>query len=165
MRQLLIFVLLLLEYPVFSQDDSLIKAIPVDTAFETELLIDPIELMPLFPGGQDSIWRVIERNLNFEIVNSGKHLGSVYVNFVIDTLGRIDNLNINPEVIRTRRIVVDDMEINNEIIRVINLLKGWTPAEINKRKVRCGFWIPIQIPYTDFKIPKKYATQLLIIGT
>ena len=53
-----------------------------------------------------------------------------------------------------------DSVIENEIKRVIKLMPKWKPATQIGIKVKCGFSLPIKVPYTKFKCPSltSYST-------
>ena len=113
--------------------------------------IDLIETSSIFPGGEDSLMCFIESNLDFEILNFHKDYGRVRAFFVIDTLGKVTDIETNSEHAQRFGWDLKDSLIENEIKRVLKLLPDWTPAQLNNKPVRVGYTLPIEIPYTNFK--------------
>jgi TonB family protein len=122
-----------------------------DSSIFTVDIIDPVEISPKFPGGEDSLWCFIETNLDFEIINYKNCLGKVVVFFDIDIKGNVTNVKINPEILKQHEWLVKDSLIENEISRVIHLLPPWTPGALMDKPVPINYVLPIAIPYTDFK--------------
>jgi periplasmic protein TonB len=61
--------------------------------------------------------------------------GTVYVSFVVDSLGKVRN----PKLLRG----VGD-ELDKEALRVVNLMPIWTPGKINGNPVNVQYNIPIR---------------------
>ena len=74
-----------LSFPVFGQE----KPEP------DSLTYTMVQQMPEFPGGEDSLFAFIRRNMNYpeEASKKGK-VGKVYVKFVVDTEGKVSNLHV-----------------------------------------------------------------------
>ncbi|MGB0870076.1 MAG: energy transducer TonB [Flavobacteriales bacterium] len=96
-----------------------------------------IESQPEFPGGLDSLYKIIRQNFIYpEQAKKDSIQGKVYVTFTIDTLGYIQN----PEVVRGRHPLLDQ-----EAIRLIKTLPKYkTPAKLNGKSVPLKFTIPIR---------------------
>ncbi|NOU62234.1 hypothetical protein [Marinifilum caeruleilacunae] len=150
MRLILVLIVILIVNPVYSQVDSL-KAIPISDTDSLVIIIDPIESMPVFPGGLDSLFSILERELDFEIINGGSESGFVYVKGVIDTSGLYGNFSMNWKDIPDRFKLVQDTIIYNEIRRVLSDLPLWSPAKQYNQKVRCNYYLRIPIPYNKTK--------------
>ena len=129
-----------------------IESIPQkDSTHSWNELITWIETPPKFPGGEDSLWCFIESNLDFQTLNNGKHQGRILSYFVIDTTGKVINIETNPEFTQKLSIVLNDSVIETEIKRVLNLLPDWSPGIQRDKPVRVKYSIPFKIPYTDFR--------------
>jgi hypothetical protein len=117
----------------------------------TDIIIDPIEEMPVFPGGFDSAWCFLERNFHYDILNVDNKKVKYITRFVIDTLGKATDF----EIIATlpRGIIFDHQDSLkiSEIFRVLELMQTWQPAKQNNKKVRCLYSIPVMTPYTEFR--------------
>ncbi len=99
----------------------------------------------------DSLWCFIETRFNYDKINLNNKEGKIFVSFVIDTIGNVTKIEINPDyVLRFKGILHDEM-IENEIKRVMEQMPRWTPAMLLNQKVPMSFTLPIKIPYTDFK--------------
>jgi len=116
----------------------------------TDIIIDFIEQMPIFPGGFDSIWCFIESNFRYDIINADPQSIMYVVKFVIDSSGVARDFNI----IATIPNIVINHHIDNlkrlEILRVLELMPNWEPARQLDKKISCWYTIPIRTPYTEF---------------
>jgi hypothetical protein len=139
----ILFILLTLS--LYAQDEN-----------TTDIIIDPIESCPVFPGGEDSLWCFLENSFHFDRLNSGNQKGRIYTTFVIDTSGCITDIKINPENISRLRPVVSDSVVENEVRRVLELMPPWSPASQMGKKVRCLYSLPVKIPYTNFRCGKNH---------
>jgi hypothetical protein len=117
----------------------------------TDIIIDPIEEMPVFPGGIDSIWCTLERNFHYDILNAGNKKVKYITRFVIDTLGKSTDFEIIATFPRDNIFDHQDSLIISEIFRVLELMQTWQPAKQNNIKLKCRYSIPILTPYTEFK--------------
>ena len=136
-------------FPQINQEIK-ITDIPPDSSIR-EKIIDPIEVSPKFPGGENSLWCFIENNINFKILHYSNHQGKVLVFFEIDTTGKVINIQTNPDYTQRLEWLVNDSLIENEIKRVIKLLPDWKPGMQRDKPVRVRYTLPIKIPYTDYK--------------
>jgi TonB family protein len=106
-----------------------------------------IEVAPTFPGGTQNIYKLIEDNLHYpESALKDKVGGKVFTQFVVDTLGNV----INIEVIKGVR-----EDIDNEAMRLIGLLNGWTPGTQDGRKVKVRYVLPLTF-FPNNKWKRKY---------
>jgi protein TonB len=117
----------------------------------TDIIIDAIEEMPVFPGGFNSIWCFLERNFHYDILNAGNKKVKYITRFVIDTLGKATDFKIIASI--PQNIIFDHQDSLkiSEIFRVLELMQTWQPAKQNNKKVRCLYSIPVMTPYTEFK--------------
>lgn len=121
-----------------------------------ETLIDPIDIMPEFPGGNDSMFCFIESNLNYKILNySTDSTGRLFFKFVIDSTGLVRNVEL---LIPSPKKVIRNKEIETEITRVLELMPKWKSATLDGKKVSCRYTYPFFIPYSCFK-GSKYASE------
>jgi protein TonB len=128
-----IFLLLTLLFttPALAQTDS------VD---DSPKFFNTIETMPAFPGGTDGMMKVLRENLKYpESALKDGVSGKVLVGFVIDTLGNVGDVKIV-------RGVREDLD--NEAMRVVKLLNGWTPGTQRGTKVKVAYNLPI-----NFSLP------------
>jgi hypothetical protein len=118
---------------------------------QSDIIIDPIEQMPNFPGGLDSLWCFLENNFKYEILNKNTESTKYIIKFYIDTLGRAKGFDLVTTIPRDSKI---DTTIQSEIFRVMSLMPNWEPASQMGKKVTCWFTIPITTPCTVFKCEK-----------
>ena len=94
-----------------------------------------VEKMPEFPGGQGELVKFIGNNVKYpEIGKEHGIQGKVYVQFVINQNGQIENVKVIRGV---------DPALDEEAVRVIKSMPAWIPAENKGEKVRIQFVLPI----------------------
>jgi hypothetical protein len=112
--------------------------------------IIPMQEIPQFPGGEDSLWCFLESHLRYDIINSDSESVKYYFRFYVDTLGQASNFQLfdtKPKDLITKH----DSLKKAEIIRVLKLLPRWKfPRGVHPKY---GSWwaIPITTPLKDFK--------------
>lgn len=99
-----------------------------------DIIIDPIETMPKFPGGQDSMKVFIERSNNW-VVGQLTISGLVVVEATVETDGSLTNLGI-------RRSLHESCD--KEALRIIKIMPNWIPAELDGIPLRTKIFIPIK---------------------
>jgi protein TonB len=90
------------------------------------------EPMPLYPGREDSLMKFIANNIEYpqEVSFDGK----VYIQFVVDTAGNVNN----PIILRG----APPPQIEREILRVVNLLK-FEPYHNSYSKKGITYVVPV----------------------
>lgn len=95
-----------------------------------------IDTMPEYPGGMDSLYAFLERNINYPPkAKKNKTQGQVLVTIILDDKGKI---------IESRIIKGLSPEINDEVIRVIYLMPDWIPGKNKGENVKSQMTIPIR---------------------
>lgn len=90
---------------------------------------------PVFPGGHAAIEKIFNDSVRYPIAALKDNLGGeVRIIFIIDTLG-----NVSVEKIRLG--IREDLD--NEAIRLTELLQGWTPCTQNGKKISFPFMMEI----------------------
>jgi len=93
------------------------------------------EQMPKYPGGEEALMKFIAKNLVYpDVAREGKKQGTVILRFIINSYGKVDK-------VRVMKIL--SPECDSEALRVINLTRGWIPAENKGEPVSVYFTIPI----------------------
>ena len=94
-----------------------------------------VEEMPEFPGGNNELLKFVSANLEYpdEAVNNNIQ-GRVTVKFVVNTDGSVDRIEVLGPV---------DPLLDNEAIRIINLLPRFKPGKQNGVAVPVWFTIPV----------------------
>jgi protein TonB len=97
------------------------------------------EVMPKFPGGKSAMMRYLSNNIIYPDSSKENNVtGKVYVQFVIQTDGTVNNVSVLRGV---------NNEIDNEAIRVINAMPKWKPGMHRGEVISAQMAIPI-----DFKL-------------
>lgn len=136
MRQLITLTLVFIGLELNAQTDSLevlIDSIPTDTTERLTEIIDPVETMPVFPGGQDSLRTFIATNNNWT-VGQETITGRVYIAFVVEADGSITNI----EIMRGLHPTCDE-----EAKRIVKMMPKWKPGEFRGTPVRTKVVLPI----------------------
>ena len=124
-------------------------------AQEDEKIFDFVEQMPSFPGGQDSLYSFIGRNIRYPALARENNIsGSVVLKFYIDTEGYIRNLSVIKSV---------HPSLDAEAMRVVQLMndqgKRWTPGMNEVKSVPVQFALPIKFILQSEKDSKKKSKR------
>ena len=92
-----------------------------------------IEQMPQFPGGEQELFKFINKNNKYTITEPCIQ-GKVICRFIVNRDGSVSN----PEVIRSL-----DPACDKESIRVIKLLPKFIPGKQNGQVVNCWYTLPV----------------------
>ena len=106
-----------------------------------------VEIMPEFPGGTEALLKYISDNIQYPQYAKEHNIeGKVFVNFVIDTTGK---------VIRVKVVKGVDPSLDAEAVRVIESLPLWKPGMQKGKPVMVLFTIPINFSLLSRKEYKK----------
>ena len=95
-----------------------------------------VEQMPEFPGGQKALLRWISKNLKYpEIAAENGVTGTVVVNFVVDTDGKISHVKILRGI---------DPSCDEEAMRVVKSMPEWKAGKQGGKAVRVYYTLPIK---------------------
>ena len=96
----------------------------------------PQATAPEFQGGEYAKMRFIGNNLRYPVraVDRGDQ-GTVVVAFVVEKDGSITNIKVASGV---------SMELDNEAVRVVELMPKWLPGRFDDTPIRTQFTIPIR---------------------
>ncbi len=101
----------------------------------SEVIFDEVEQPAEFPGGPRAFGQYLSRNLRYPSAAQRANVGGkVYVQFVVNTDGSIQDLQILKSV---------GYGCDEEAIRVIKAVPRWTPGKLSGRPVRSRFTQPI----------------------
>ena len=94
-----------------------------------------VEKMPQFPGGEEAMMKFLAESVKYPTVAQEKKIqGKVYVNYIVEKDGAIDNIKIVRSV---------DPALDKEAIRVVKAMPKWEPGTQRGKKVRVSFMLPI----------------------
>jgi len=103
---------------------------------EEDVIHVAVEVYPEFPGGEAAMQKYLKSNLVYTRLAREINLqGSVYVTFVVWKDGSIREI----EILRGLGAGLDE-----EVIRVMNEMPGWTPGSQNGRAVNVRLTMPVR---------------------
>jgi TonB family protein len=106
-----------------------------DGAPEKEDALETAEKMPQYPGGEMELQKFIAMNTQYpEAAKSDKAEGRVIIRFIINRQGNVEN----PVVLKSIHPALD-----NEALRVVSLLKGFTPGSQGGKSISVYYILPI----------------------
>jgi protein TonB len=95
-----------------------------------------VEQMPEFPGGAASMMKFIGNNTKYPAVARRMGIeGTVFVSFVIDTEGKISEVNAIKGI---------SPDCDKEAVRVIQTMPPWKAGKQNGKPVKVRFVVPIK---------------------
>ena len=101
---------------------------------ESETIYSVVEVMPQFPGGDDSLTAYLKNNFHYPAPKNDDLRGNAYVSFVVDHNGDVRDVKI----LRGVR-----PELDEECIRVVKAMPKWEPGTQNGRKVNVQYNLPL----------------------
>ena len=121
----------------------------------SDITFDIQEEMPIFPGGNDSIWCFLESNFKYDILNADQKMVTYLIKFIVDSSGVARDFSFIGT--RPRDIVNDhaDSLKRKEILRVLALLPKWEPGKLFNKKFNCWCFISIKTPYKEYRCKRK----------
>ncbi|WPO79163.1 energy transducer TonB [Flavobacterium sp. KACC 22761] len=94
-----------------------------------------IDEKPDFPGGMDLFFKFVDENFKKPAKNP-EIKGKVYVEFIIEKNGSLTGLKVLRDI---------GYGTGDEAIRILKKCPKWIPGELNGKKVRVLFGIPLII--------------------
>ncbi len=125
------------------------------TAFaqDTTAILTIAEVMPKYPTGDSGLYQFIKQHIEYPqaCVDSGIQ-GKVYVRFIVNAAGHVNNAEIIKGV---------NPAMNNEALRVANLLPDFIPGKNKGNNVSVYYMLPITFALTGTPTPKSTVFQVL----
>ena len=114
-------------------DSTVLKSKP---SFNQKDIIYPIaDKMPQFPGGENALYKYIRQHLRYPRIPYSYGIeGKVTVWFVVNSLGKVDNVEV---------IIGVDPDLDFEAERVISSLPDFIPGQLEGKNVPVWYSIPI----------------------
>ncbi len=128
MKKVLFSIIAMFAFQIVSAQDTV--NVSTDILYDTVA----IEVKPEFPGGIGEFYKYFAKN--YRTPNVKKLNGKVYVSFIIEKDGSINEIKVLRDI---------GYGTGEEAIRVLKLSPNWKPGEQNGRKVRCSYNLPIAI--------------------
>ncbi|MBP7239072.1 MAG: energy transducer TonB [Saprospiraceae bacterium] len=95
-----------------------------------------VEQQPEFPDGLDAMYTFLKKNIGYpQLAKEIGLSGIVYVQFVVSKEGRIEHAKIVRGV---------GGGLDQEALRVVNLMPAWKPGRHNGKPVAVNFTLPIK---------------------
>lgn len=94
-----------------------------------------IDQKPDFPGGMDAFFKFVDENFKKPELNP-ELKGKVYVEFIIEKNGSLTNLKVLRDI---------GYGTGDEAIRILKKCPKWIPGELDGKKVRVLFGVPLII--------------------
>lgn len=106
-----------------------------------------VEKMPEYPGGSEALFKFLKENIKYPVKAQELGIqGKVFVQFVVNTDGAIDEVKILRGV---------NPALDAEAIRIVKAMPKWTPGMQKGKNVRVNYTLPINFRLQgDEKAPK-----------
>jgi TonB family protein len=124
-KLVLSFSILIIGHYGYTQDTKSIKALSIEKQPSTPAF---------YPGGDEKLYAFIQKNLVYPDSAKNNNIeGVVYVKFIIDTLGKVNQ----PIIMRSANPLLD-----NEALRVVAMFPNFNPATKDSKKVNTELVLP-----------------------
>jgi len=138
------------EMSVFMQDTVTVRKEKVSE--ESAQIIDYVEVMPQFPGGDAALARFLKENIVYPEKAADYDIqGRVVLRFVVTPNGSIENI----EVLKSLDSLCD-----SEAIRVIKKMPTWIPGTQNGHPLSVHYTLPVV-----FKLQNRAVSAQQILST
>lgn len=125
--------ILLAAVALFCGTNAMAQTDEVDEVDDAVFVV--VEKSPEFPGGDDSLYAFIGRNIKYpEAAKKNKIEGRVFVTFVIEKDGQVSSAKILRDI---------GGGCGEEALRVVNSMPKWKPGTQRGNPVRVQFNLPI----------------------
>jgi periplasmic protein TonB len=95
-----------------------------------------VENIPVYPGGDAALMEFLSDNIRYpEEAKTSGVTGTVMVRFIVEKDGSVTNAKILQGL---------DGGCNEEVLRVVKLMKKWTPGKQNGKAVRVLYNLPVK---------------------
>ena len=97
---------------------------------------DPIIISASYPSGEMEMFKFVKNNFVYPVNEIPDIKGTVYVDFVVDTVGNIESIKIFKGLTPL---------IDKEALRVVGLFPNFSPQIVNGEKVKIHYTIPVKV--------------------
>ena len=120
---------------VASTSSILFAQHPVSSSLAKSDILVIAEQMPEYVGGQVAMSKFLSENLIYPAQAKKDSIeGRVYVEFVVDSIGKLRDINIIKSLSK---------ECDEEVLRVISMMPAWKPGRQDHNPVNVRFLVPI----------------------
>ena len=103
---------------------------------ETDSVYTEVDVDPAFQGGQSEMMKFLQSNLRYpDQARADSLQGTVFITFIVEPDGEISDARVLRGV---------HQSLDEEALRVINIMPPWKPGSNNNQKVRVQFNLPIR---------------------
>jgi len=112
-----------------------------------------LEFISVFPGGQDSLYYLLEHSFDYVRMNYGIKRGKISVYFHLDRQGALcyTDLYECQDLMMVNLKLLGDKKLINDLRTIFRKLPRWKPAQLAGKGIPTVYAISLTIPYTDFK--------------
>jgi len=127
-----------------------------------------VETLPSFKGGTDALLDYFQKNENFpEKLNNNKIMGDIMVSFVVNTDGKIGNVELVSAKVGYLKTSADGnietltpikesiAELENEAVNLVRKMPDWKPGIQHSKAVKFRFVVPVPVGYNPQKFDFK----------
>jgi hypothetical protein len=122
----------------------------ISNQFSGIVCVYPIEKQAQFPGGIDSLYCFLESKWDKELISSYRENGKVIVQFIVDSIGNIEDVLVNPDhLVQLAKLLtfVTDERIIEQVYKSFTDLPIWTPTSLSGINVKSQWRQMINFPY------------------
>lgn len=142
MKKLIIIAALLVGGTVVAQDDS----VGTDADERNICLGTHPEVDPEFPGGMDSLYAYLCRNVSYPAeARDSNIIGKVYVSFVVDRDGSVKNVRILRDI---------GGGCGAAVVEAVKNMPRWKPATMRGKTISMQFNLPVNFSLEDEEDPE-----------
>ena len=118
-----------------AQEQWVAPTVTQEETEEEEEIVIFVEKNPEFPGGDGELLKFLNENIQYpEQARAGNIEGKVYIEFVVEKDGRVTNVSVKRDI---------GGGCGSEAARVVKSMPKWSPAEVQGRRVRNRFTLPV----------------------
>ena len=92
-------------------------------------------VMPQFPGGQDSLLAFIVKNLTWPEDDGANYMGTIIVAFIIESDGTLTNKNIIKGIYP---------KADTAVLKLIDKMPKWIPGKCKDKQVPFKTYVPLR---------------------
>ena len=127
-------------------NDALSIGLKKDSVPEKENAYETADKIPQYPGGEIELLKFVAMNTQYpESAKSDKAEGRVIIRFIVNTQGNVEK----PVVLKSVHPALD-----NEALRVVRMLKGFTPGSQEGKPVSVYYILPITFALPNINTSK-----------
>lgn len=130
-KPLLTLLISLLSLSSFCQEENIFDT--TNTVYDLVAIEDP----PEYPGGQDAMMKFLSKNSRYPDAERKQGIqGKVFVTFVIDKKGNVTHAEVY-------KGVKGGPGLDEEGLRLVNMMPRWKPGKQNGKLVRVRYILPL----------------------